>query len=722
MTVTPRLRARLFAVSMTSALILSTLGGLAYVVSAAISSMAASADEMDDMRALAAAKGALDALRKQLGATVRDNAYWDDAYLSLKGNGAQAWATENWGATTADYPLYDTAIVLDAAGSALMAYHKGITLTDEAVERFFLGKLPKIVAAARDVEYAADDLPVAFAKTSEGMALVGAAAIQPADDAEFDMKNANVLLFSKQMSANVVAEIARTFSIAGLAVEVGLGNPAMLHADVLDIDGHEIGRVTWPPMHPGTASYIRARPTIILAAIVLVSVLLAVVICGLLIFRGLRKSEQVSRYKARHDALTGLWNRAGCLEQLDEMLRPETGGSNANLYILDLDGFKPVNDAWGHPVGDKLINAVAVRLLEGLPVSAIVARLGGDEFAVLSATDNIGSNFTVHETILRALSIPFKIEGRTIEIGGSIGWARAGNGALDSTELLRRADLALYRAKSVGRGVAVEYEPGLDEEAIWHAELEQELRLGLLAGEIHVVFQPLIEASTREIGGVEALARWTSPTRGPISPETFIGVAEKAGLIDQLGLQVLRMAIQESAQWPSIGVAVNISPLQLKNPYLCRQIKEVLEEYRFHPARLTIEVTEGVFISNPDQAKRAFDGLRKLGVKIALDDFGCGYASIGTLREFGFDSMKIDRSLVFNLDKEGNGGAVLHATIALANALNLPVTAEGIETEAQATAVRLSGCDRLQGYLFSKPVDATEITRRYFKEHQQLVC
>ncbi|WP_256120291.1 putative bifunctional diguanylate cyclase/phosphodiesterase [Shinella lacus] len=707
---------------MTSALILSTLGGLAYVVSAAISSMAASADEMDDMRALAAAKGALDALRKQLGATVRDNAYWDDAYLSLKGNGAQAWATENWGATTADYPLYDTAIVLDAAGSALMAYHKGITLTDEAVERFFLGKLPKIVAAARDVEYAADDLPVAFAKTSEGMALVGAAAIQPADDAEFDMKNANVLLFSKQMSANVVAEIARTFSIAGLAVEVGLGNPAMLHADVLDIDGHEIGRVTWPPMHPGTASYIRARPTIILAAIVLVSVLLAVVICGLLIFRGLRKSEQVSRYKARHDALTGLWNRAGCLEQLDEMLRPETGGSNANLYILDLDGFKPVNDAWGHPVGDKLINAVAVRLLEGLPVSAIVARLGGDEFAVLSATDNIGSNFTVHETILRALSIPFKIEGRTIEIGGSIGWARAGNGALDSTELLRRADLALYRAKSVGRGVAVEYEPGLDEEAIWHAELEQELRLGLLAGEIHVVFQPLIEASTREIGGVEALARWTSPTRGPISPETFIGVAEKAGLIDQLGLQVLRMAIQESAQWPSIGVAVNISPLQLKNPYLCRQIKEVLEEYRFHPARLTIEVTEGVFISNPDQAKRAFDGLRKLGVKIALDDFGCGYASIGTLREFGFDSMKIDRSLVFNLDKEGNGGAVLHATIALANALNLPVTAEGIETEAQATAVRLSGCDRLQGYLFSKPVDATEITRRYFKEHQQLVC
>ena len=721
MAVTPRLRARLFAVSMTSALILSTLGGLAYVVSGAIASMAASADEMDDTRALTAAKGALAALRKQLGATVRDNAYWDDAYISLRGDGAQAWAIENWGATTADYPLYDTAIVVDASGRALMAFHKGITLNDDAVERFLMGKLPEIVSAARRVEYAADDLPVGFAKTSEGMALVGAAAVQPSDDPGFDMGTAKVLLFSKQMTANVVADIAQTFSIAGLAVEDGPGNPAMLHADVLDIDGHEIGRVTWPPMHPGTASYHSVRPTIILAAVVFVSLLLTVVICGLLIFRGLRKSEQVSRYKARHDALTGLWNRAGGLEQLDELLSSELGKSSALLYILDLDGFKPVNDAWGHPVGDRLINAVAARLLESLPSSTVVARLGGDEFAVLSATDNVGQSSPVHETILRALSTPFTIEGRTIEIGGSIGWARAGNGAVDSAELLRRADLALYRAKSVGRGVAIAYEPGLDEEAIWHAELEQELRVGLLAGEIYVVFQPLIEAPTGEIGGVEALARWSSPTRGSISPEIFIRVAEKAGLIDQLGLQVLRTAIQESARWPAIGVAVNISPLQLKNPYLCRQIKEVLEQHRFDPARLTIEVTEGVFISNPDQAKRAFDGLRELGVKIALDDFGCGYASIGTLREFGFDSMKIDRSLVFNLDKEGNGGAVLQATVALANALNLPVTAEGIETEAQATAVRLSGCNRLQGYLFSKPVDAMEITRRYFTRQQKLV-
>jgi EAL domain-containing protein (putative c-di-GMP-specific phosphodiesterase class I) len=247
-----------------------------------------------------------------------------------------------------------------------------------------------------------------------------------------------------------------------------------------------------------------------------------------------------------------------------------------------------------------------------------------------------------------------------------------------------------------------------------HSALEQELRQGLAHGDVRVVFQPLLDAATREVTGVEALARWTSPSRGAVSPELFIGVAEKAGLIDQLGFQVLKSAIRESSQWPSIGLAVNISPLQLRNPYFVKQVKDALAAARFDPARLTIEVTEGVLISNPDQAKRAFKGLHELGVKIALDDFGCGYASVGTLREFGFDSMKIDRSLVVAVSRDENGGAVLQATVALANALHLPVTAEGIETEEQAAAVRLSGCDKLQGYLFCKPLPAAELTARYF--------
>lgn len=710
-----RLRLRLSAVLATCIMMLLTLGALAYIVTGAIGSMAASADQMDDSRALSAANGALSALKRQLSATVRDNAYWDDAFTRINANGAKEWATANWGTTTADYPLYDTAVVVEPDGRSLIAYHNGAALNDAEVGHFFLGNLADVVAAARHQDYAAKNLPVAFLKTRDGVALIGAAAIQPSQDEAFDIVTAKVLVFSKQLTSEVVTEMAETFSIQGLLLTEGVGEHTTLHAAILDINDLEIARATWPPMRPGTASYYRVRPTVIVCAIILMALLGAVAISGLLVFRSLRDSERAANHRVRHDPLTGLWNRAGCLEELQRILTCDDK-SRIALHILDLDGFKAVNDVWGHRVGDKLIKAVAARLLADIPATAMVARLGGDEFAVIGESPTLhADSISLADRILSTLAAPFVIDGRTIEIGGSIGWADVGIEAIDSVELLRRADLALDRAKSVARGMAVIYEPSLDEDAGRYSELEQELRLGLVKGDIRVVFQPLVDASTHEINGVEALARWTSPTCGPVSPDVFIGVAEKAGLIDQLGFQVLKIAIREGMQWQKIGVAVNISPLQLRNPYFCRQIRDALAECRFDPRRLTVEVTEGVLISNPDQAKRAFDGLRQLGVKIALDDFGCGYASIGTLREFGFDSMKIDRSLVVGLDLEDNAGAVLQATVALATALRLPVTAEGVETKEQAIAAKVSGCDKLQGYLFSKPVPADEITSKYFR-------
>lgn len=710
----PRLQLRPLTVIVASLAILLTLGGLGYVVSGSIKFMATSADQMDDARALSAAKAALAALKKQLSATVRDNAYWDDAYESLENEGAKNWASENWGATTADYPLYDTALVVEPDGRSLIAFHKGVEFNDSDANSFFLGNLADVIAAARHAGYAAETLPVAFVDTRDGIALIGGAAIQPSKQPAFDMNAAKVLVFAKLLSQSVVAEIAETYDIRGLTLSGDVGSESMLHADVLDIHGRDIARVTWPPAHPGSASYQQVRRTVVASGIILTALLAAVAICGAVFLRAILSSERAAQYEAKHDALTGLWNRAGCLERLDAALA-FNGGYHTTLYILDLDGFKPVNDAWGHLVGDQLIKAVATRLLSNLPTTATVARLGGDEFAVVENTPalEIGSS-VLSQAIIDTMATPFLIDGRIIEIGGSVGWACLDTNGQEGSELLRRADLALYRAKSLGRGIAVNYDPSLDEEAGRHSELEQELRRGLKANEISVVFQPLVDASTRRLSGVEALARWSSPIRGSVPPDVFIPVAEKAGLIDQLGMQVLRTALREGMRWHSIGIAVNVSPLQLRNPYFCRQVRDALAESSFDPARLTIEVTEGVFISNPGQAKRAFDGLRALGVKIALDDFGCGYASIGTLREFGFDSMKIDRSLVTGLSGDDNAGAVFQATVALANALSLPVTAEGIETEEQATAVRLSGCEKLQGYLFSKPVPANEITSRYF--------
>ena len=701
----PRLHFRLSLILATSVVALATLGILAHMIFGAFGSMAGTANEIDDARAISATQSAVQAMKKQIAGTVRDNAYWDDAFRSVNEPGAAEWSIENWGTTTEDYPLYDTALVVEPDGRPLIAYHEGEPLA--VPYEFYNNSLADILTAARRAN-ADRDIPVAFVRTKEGVALVGAAAIQPYEtDPNADTTAFKVLVFSKQLRAEVIAEIARDFSIKGLRLE-DTADPSLLGAVLQDITGKDIAYFNWASERPGTASYEVVKPTILGAGAILLGLLCGVAIVGFAAFRGVRREERLSNFRATHDPLTNLWNRAGFLEQLEAML-DRAGSSIVCLHMLDLDGFKPVNDAWGHAVGDELIKAVADRLVAQLPDQAVVARLGGDEFAVISTQPPSA----VPVAIQRTLSAPFVIDGRTIEIGGSVGTS-SGNEGLDSTELLRRADLALYRAKETGRGISVEYDPSLDEAASKTAELEQDLRLGLKRGELGVAFQPLVDASTREMNAVEALARWKSPTRGNVPPDVFIRVAEKAGLIDELGFYILETAIREAARWPEIGVAVNISPLQLKNPYFVRQVEEVLRSAGFAASRLTVEVTEGVLISNPDQAKRAFEALRKVGVKIALDDFGCGYASIGALREFGFDRMKIDRSLITALDRDDNAGAILQATIALANALDLPVTAEGIETEEQATAVRLSGCDELQGYLFSKPLTAAEITARYF--------
>lgn len=709
-----RVTFRLAAVVAVCLSIVLAMTALGSVVWWAFGSIAETADNIDDARAADAANGAVDALRKQLGATVRDNAYWDLAYTTIPTAEGAAWATDGWVRLTRDYPLYDTALVIKPDDGALVASHLGEVITD--VDTFFGGKLDEIVAAARRLDRKAERLPVAFIKTSSGLAIIGAAPIQPSAAAaadDFDYAGSHVLVLSKHFTPEVIEEIAKTFGIAGLTLAAGGHDERALYAEIEDIEGTELARFTWPPVRPGTTSYISVRPVIMAAGAGFVLLVMAVAASGLVSVRAVRLDERASKFKATHDALTGLWNRMGCLERLDADLRSSTTGQ-VSLHILDLDGFKAVNDAWGHPVGDELVKAVADRLLAALPDEALIARLGGDEFAVVHVAghgkENDGS---LGARMVEALHMPFMIGGRTIEVGGSVGTALV-DGRLDAAEMLRRADLALYRAKAGGRGICVIYDASLDDDASRNAELEQELRAGITRKEVWVAFQPLIDASTREISGVEALARWSSPTRGPISPEVFIDLAERAGLIDQLGFEVLRTAVAEASNWPRIGISVNISPLQLRNPYFVGQVAEILTEARFDPARLTVEVTEGVLISNPAQAKRAFEAFHNLGVKIALDDFGCGYASIGALRAFGFDRMKIDRSLILALDRDQNGGAVLNATIALANALHLPVTAEGIETEEQASAVRISGCDKLQGYLFSKPLPAAQITARYF--------
>ncbi len=691
---------------------------LAGLVAGSINTLTATADAIDDGRARYAAAGALQSLRKQLGATVRDNAYWDDAFEQVNSDGRVDWTVETWGSTSADYPLYDTAIVVDSRNVPVIAYRNGAPM--EVPPAQFFNNFAALLKAARRAD-PSDPVPVHFVHSSAGTALIGAAAIQPFErEPSMKPEDFYVLVFAKHITPAVVAEVSESFNIAGLRLDP-YPVPGRLEAMLTDVAGNKVAAFTWPSQAPGTKSYAMVASDLRAAGAVLVVFLCGIGIVGVVTVRSLKASESRARDRALRDGLTGLLNRSGLLEGIAGT-SAEANSNNPviKLHFIDLDGFKGVNDAWGHNVGDELIVAVAHRLTETLPEKAIIARLGGDEFAVVTIENPCLPASDVGHQIQVALAKVFEIGGRTIEIGASVGVAISPPGKIETGELIRRADIALYRAKDLGRGMTVEFEFSFDDDTNRQAALEAQLRTTLATGGIDVSFQPLINAKSGSICGVEALARWTTDGGARIAPDIFIPLAERSGLIDQLGLQVLKKSLQAAAFWPAISLAVNVSPLQLKNPTFVKQVTDALQAADFDPSRLSIELTEGVLISNPEQARRAIDGLKTAGIKIALDDFGSGFASIGTLRQFGFDRLKVDRSLIVALDHDQNARAVLHATIALANALDIPVTAEGIETEAQAEVLRVSGCDALQGYLFSRPISAEQFTEAYFDGKRDL--
>lgn len=668
---------------------------LAVLIASVVTTMERSANINDDSRALRTGSAAVASLQKRMSATLRDNAIWDDAYANTSNHDA-SWAVENWGKTSAEYELYDVAAVVAADGSTLMAYRKGAPFEPEVFFRTGFGEL---VSQAR---LSPLDPVVAFAETTDGFAVIGASAIQPYSKEIAAPDKFSVLLFAKIITPQALNEIASLHDLNRLVID----RAAKRDQIAVSLPGHNgipVAFLSWPSRNVGATIHESVHIHLVGAAIILVVFLLAILVVGDIASRKLTRAAEKARYEATHDSLSGLLNRKGLISRMNSLLTKEIDDT-ITLLLVDLDGFKEVNDAWGHCIGDVVIQRSAELLEKNAPEGSVVARLGGDEFAVICSQ---GRANTVAEAISASFCKPFDIDNRIIEIGASIGYA-VSNNVSDPHELLRRSDVALYRAKETGRGRAIEYTSELDVDRMRLGTMEKQLRLSLAQGEVFPVYQPLFDAQSRELRGVEALARWNSPM-GRISPEVFIPLAERAGLIDNLGFHILATAIDQIKLMHPVSLSVNVSPVQLKNPNFAPGVISLLEQKAFEPGRLTLEVTEGVLISNPDQARRAINALKSIGVKFALDDFGCGYASIGTLRQFGFDRLKIDRSLVKALDNEDQNGEVLKATVCLANALKIPVTAEGIETERQARTLAAFGCDKLQGYLLGKPMSAEEL-------------
>lgn len=683
---------QLRSVSLATAMFLGMGFFLGVLTTYALRDMQAQATLIDDTRASRAADAAVRSLASSLSATVRDNAVWDDAYNQVGSAEASTWIYENWGKPTLDYPLYDIAVVMTPQEKVLAAYKKGVPFDPLAM---FGPDLLRLVNNAR----AAGQAPTtSFLQSGGGTYLVGVDAIQPYEGQAPGQKS--VLLFAKLLSPAVISQLEETFGLDGLHL-AARPNPKLLSFPLVDAQRGVVQYLQWESRRPGALIYDHVYRYLLAATAVLVSFMCGILATGVMAARGLQRLAKVSEHKATHDDLTGLLNRAGMLLAVEDAIR--NGGTHWALYLIDLDGFKDVNDSWGHAVGDQLIKLVAARLEGQVNGNASVARLGGDEFAILCPT----GEHEIEARVLRCLKQRFRIGGRTLEVGASIGRVQVGPSAGNAYELLRRADMALYQAKDDGRGRSVHYHPEMDLERDRRAALEDKLRTAIAAGDVKPSFQPLYNARSGRLSGVEALARW-SPGGQAVSPDVFIPIAERAGLIDDLGMSIMRSAVEQAREWDDVGLSVNVSPVQLRNPDFACDVASLLEEQDFPPGRLTLEITEGVLMTNPEQSKRAITSLKKIGVKFALDDFGSGYASIGTLREFGFDRMKIDRSLVQAL-ADHQGAQVLFATISLANALDIPVTAEGVETRNQAEMLVRYGCDQLQGYLLGRPMPGSAI-------------
>jgi diguanylate cyclase (GGDEF)-like protein len=424
------------------------------------------------------------------------------------------------------------------------------------------------------------------------------------------------------------------------------------------------------------------------------------------------KTQARFAHMASHDSLTDLPNRTVFRDRMGEGLNlVATAGGHLAVLCLDLDNFKTVNDRLGHAAGDGLLRWVAEKLREHAGPHDTVARLGGDEFAVLQRGPQPQSAERLARKLVEIIGRPPPLQNQSIHVGVSIGIAVAPDHGLDADELMKCADLALYRAKAKGRGAYQLFEPEMEEQARSRHALEHDLRGALEGREFHLVFQPQVRLDRSELTGFEALLRWNHPTRGPVSPAEFIPIAEETGLIVPIGEWVLRAACATAASWPDLTIAVNLSPVQFRFRGLVAMVTSALAEAGLPPHRLELEVTETALLDDSEATIEILHQLRALGVRVSLDDFGVGYSSLSYLRKFPFDRIKIDRSFVGTLGESPESVAIVRTIASLGAVLGVETTAEGVETIEQLDFVRECGCTAVQGYYFGRPCPAAEVGR-----------
>jgi len=653
---------------------------------------------------------------------------WDEAVRHLDNRYDPAWAQANIATFLIDQSGFDEVVLLDPDDKVLLAQagQNGLTAPDVQAR---LQTFAPLVARLRRLERSAprfeggkteDKLvstPMQVSATTrlgDDVYLTTAALVRPDfGGARIKGARAPVVVAAIRMDAPFLSGLAGQFLLSGVHLhradverEAGFA-----HVSLRGADGAVVATLGWSPPHPGGQLLRKTLPPLLLVLFALAALFIVLARRGRQAAESLIASEARAKHMALHDALTGLPNRSLFEERLHQAIEglSRHGGQMAVLAI-DLDRFKAVNDTYGHAAGDELIRAVAGRLTAVCRANETVARLGGDEFGVVAAQIDGRGASALAERLVEALSGALELSCGGIFVSGSVGVALidADEAHVGSVEAARRADVALYRAKDQGRGRSCFFEADMDAALRVRRGLETDLRQAMQDGGVWLAYQPQVDAFGKVVG-VEALARWTHPTRGAIPPAAFVPLAEDCGLIDELGRMVMRRAFTDSLRWKGLKVAVNVSALQMKQADFPRQVADLLRETGARAEGIELEITEGALLGDDETTHHAIERLREMGFSLALDDFGTGYSSLSYLRRYPIDKIKIDRSFITPLGEDKEASAVVHAIVRLAKALRLSVIAEGVETNLQREQLKEIGCAQAQGFLFSAPVSADRI-------------
>ncbi len=648
-------------------------------------------------------------------------ANWDDAVRNLGAQFDHDWADANVGQFLSSIAGIEEVYVLDARDKPVYGLGLGGNAPHASYRRLE-GAATALVARVRLAEQARPTpvgrppFKTVISKPIHASALqvvdgqpmiVTATLVQPDFGRVATPRRAPIVITGEALDAAFVAAFSERYLLDGLQVHA---EPPSLAANESSVPlwtaaGASAGRIDWSPQYPGRDILAMILPPALVAFLLLLALAGSMLMRSRQAAEALRMSETRAKHMAFHDHLTGIPNRAMFMERLGHALAVARRSSETlGVVTIDLDRFKQVNDTHGHAAGDELIVAVTDRLLAGSREGDLVARLGGDEFAILCAQATMAGMSDFCSRITRALAEPFDLTYGQVFVGASAGVSLVVGGEYEPIEVMRQADLAMYRAKDEGRGRHAFFELEMDQAFRSRQALEADLRKALADGDLTVLYQPQIDQRGRMFG-VEALARWNHPVHGPISPSKFVPLAEECGLIEALGRFTLHRAFMDSLAWPRLTVAVNVSAVQLRGSGLPNLLTELLAETGADPRRIELEITEGILMTDDVQTHQLLARIRAMGFSLALDDFGTGYSSLSYLRRYPVDKIKIDRSFISNLGVDDDAEAVVEAIVRLAKALQLKVMGEGVETAAQRTSLLKAGCGSFQGFLYSRPIE-----------------